>query len=68
VPPPDVVKLDVDGNEHAVLLGMRSILTGVDRPRALKVELNPTAVKRSACWRSTGTGWPTNSAVWAQRP
>jgi FkbM family methyltransferase len=48
LPPPDVVKLDVDGNEPAILAGMRSLLTGPARPRAIQVELNPGGVDDSA--------------------
>jgi FkbM family methyltransferase len=43
LPPPDVVKLDVDGNEPAILAGMRGVLTSERRPRAVQVELNPGA-------------------------
>jgi FkbM family methyltransferase len=41
IPPADVVKIDVDGNEGAVLAGMRGLLTGPHRPRSLQVEVNP---------------------------
>ncbi len=38
---PDVVKIDVDGNEPAVLAGMRTVLGGPRRPRSVQVEVNP---------------------------
>jgi FkbM family methyltransferase len=38
---PTLVKLDVDGNELSVLRGMRRLLSGADRPRALQIEVNP---------------------------
>jgi FkbM family methyltransferase len=38
--PPSLVKIDVDGNELAILKGMRTLLGGADRPRSLQVELN----------------------------
>lgn len=37
---PDLVKIDVDGNEIAILRGMRQLLRSEKRPRALQVELN----------------------------
>lgn len=37
---PDVVKIDVDGNEARILRGMRSLLTGAQRPRVISVEVN----------------------------
>jgi FkbM family methyltransferase len=40
VKPPDVVKIDVDGNELLVLRGMRALLTGGAPPRAVQVEVN----------------------------
>lgn len=41
IPPPSLVKIDVDGNELEILRGMEKVLTGADRPRAVQVELNP---------------------------
>lgn len=41
IAPPDVVKIDVDGNEGAVLAGMRGLLAGPRRPRSIQVEVNP---------------------------
>jgi FkbM family methyltransferase len=38
--PPDMVKIDVDGNELEILHGMRSLLVGPKRPRSLQVEIN----------------------------
>jgi FkbM family methyltransferase len=38
--PPTLVKIDVDGNELGILRGMRILLCGPSRPRALQVELN----------------------------
>ncbi len=37
---PDVVKIDVDGNEARILRGMRGLLTGDRRPRLVSVEVN----------------------------
>ncbi len=37
---PDVVKIDVDGNEARILRGMRGLLTGDQRPRVISVEVN----------------------------
>ena len=37
---PDVVKIDVDGNEARILRGMRGLLTGERRPRLISVEVN----------------------------
>jgi FkbM family methyltransferase len=39
--PPHHIKIDVDGNEGAVLDGMRRLLTGERRPRTVQVEVNP---------------------------
>jgi FkbM family methyltransferase len=41
IPPSDLVKLDVDGNELHVLRGMRAHLSGEHRPRAVQVEIDP---------------------------
>jgi hypothetical protein len=38
--PPDLVKIDVDGNELMILRGMRRVLQGSHRPRAVQVEMN----------------------------
>lgn len=37
---PTLVKIDVDGNELAILRGMAGLLRGPARPRAVQVELN----------------------------
>lgn len=37
---PTLVKIDVDGNESAILRGMHGFLRGPDRPRSVQVELN----------------------------
>ena len=37
---PDVVKIDVDGNEARILRGMRGLLNGERRPRLISVEVN----------------------------
>lgn len=37
---PNLVKIDVDGNELKILNGMKKLLTGKDRPRAVQVEIN----------------------------
>lgn len=37
---PTLVKIDVDGNELAILRGMTGLLRGRQRPRAVQVELN----------------------------
>lgn len=41
VRPADIVKIDVDGNETAVLAGMRGLMTASWRPRSIQVEVNP---------------------------
>jgi FkbM family methyltransferase len=41
IEPATAVKIDVDGNELPILRGMRGLLIGSDRPRALQVEVNP---------------------------
>lgn len=41
IPPADLVKIDVDGNELDVLAGMRDLLGGRPRPRSVQVEVNP---------------------------
>ena len=41
IPPADLVKIDVDGNEPLVLRGMTSHLSGDRRPRAVQVEIDP---------------------------
>lgn len=38
---PDLIKVDVDGNELLVLRGMRSLFTGAKPPRSVQVEINP---------------------------
>lgn len=40
VRPPDLVKIDVDGNELLILAGMEALLSGPQRPRAVQVEIN----------------------------
>lgn len=40
VPAPDVVKIDVDGNELQVLAGMRTLLASAKRPRSVQVEVS----------------------------
>jgi FkbM family methyltransferase len=40
VRPPALVKIDVDGNELAILRGMSALLAGPARPRAIQVEIN----------------------------
>lgn len=39
--PATMIKIDVDGNELPILRGMRGLLEGPDRPRAVQVEVNP---------------------------
>jgi FkbM family methyltransferase len=41
IQPATMIKIDVDGNELPILRGMRGLLVGPDRPRALQVEVNP---------------------------
>jgi FkbM family methyltransferase len=41
IPPADLVKMDVDGNEPLVLRGMRQQLSAKRRPRAVQVEIDP---------------------------
>jgi Methyltransferase FkbM domain len=38
--PPSLIKIDVDGNELMVLRGMRSLLSGKNKPRSVLVEIN----------------------------
>jgi FkbM family methyltransferase len=40
IKPPALIKIDVDGNELAILRGMKTLLTGPSRPRAIQVEMN----------------------------
>jgi FkbM family methyltransferase len=40
VTPPALIKIDVDGNELPILRGMRALLGGANRPRAIQVEMN----------------------------
>jgi len=40
-PPPDHVKIDVDGNELLILQGMHDILTNGRRLKSIQVEINP---------------------------
>jgi FkbM family methyltransferase len=41
IEPFDLVKMDVDGNEPAILAGMRRTLSGPKGPRTLQIEINP---------------------------
>ncbi|MBL68069.1 MAG: hypothetical protein CMO74_09510 [Verrucomicrobiales bacterium] len=41
VPVPDMVKIDVDGNELSILRGMREVLQSPEGPATLQVEINP---------------------------
>lgn len=40
IAPPTLIKIDVDGNEIAILRGMVELLRSQNRPRSLQVELN----------------------------
>jgi FkbM family methyltransferase len=40
MPPPDHVKIDVDGNEHRILAGMVKLLASSRAPASLQVEMN----------------------------
>ena len=40
VPVPDMVKIDVDGNEMLILRGMQQVLRSPDGPSSLQVEIN----------------------------
>ncbi len=40
LPPPALVKIDVDGNEPLILEGMQKLLSGPSAPRELQVEVN----------------------------
>jgi FkbM family methyltransferase len=40
LPPPNLIKIDVDGNELLVLKGMSGLLSGPTPPRSLQVEIN----------------------------
>lgn len=39
LPPPDLVKIDVDGLEERVIEGMRRLLAGPNRPRSIQTEI-----------------------------
>lgn len=43
LPPANIVKMDVDGNEPYILVGMRKLLSGSLRPRSVQVEVSPKA-------------------------
>jgi FkbM family methyltransferase len=38
--PPALIKIDVDGNELPILVGMSKLLSASNRPRAIQVEMN----------------------------
>jgi FkbM family methyltransferase len=40
IQPPQHVKIDVDGNEILILEGMNRLLSGVDHPKTIQVEMN----------------------------
>ena len=40
ITPPALIKIDVDGNELPILVGMSELLRGTNRPRAIQVEMN----------------------------
>lgn len=40
IKPPAMIKIDVDGNELAILRGMQTLVSGTDRPRSIQVEMN----------------------------
>lgn len=41
VPMPNVIKIDVDGNELKILEGMKKLLAAKNGPRSIQVEVNP---------------------------
>ncbi len=41
IPFPTVVKIDVDGNELAILKGMTNVLSAPNKPRSIQIEINP---------------------------
>jgi FkbM family methyltransferase len=41
LPLPTVVKIDVDGNELAILKGMTKVLSADNKPRSVQIEINP---------------------------
>jgi FkbM family methyltransferase len=41
IAPPNLVKIDVDGNELLILRGMEGLLRGRRAPRSIQVEVNP---------------------------
>lgn len=41
IEPPHLVKMDVDGNEPAILAGMRRLLRSAEGPLAVQIEINP---------------------------
>jgi FkbM family methyltransferase len=40
MPPPNHIKIDVDGNERHVMQGMMNLLQSAERPRSVQVEVN----------------------------
>ena len=41
MPPPTLLKLDVDGNELNILEGMKQLLLSARRPRSMQIEVDP---------------------------
>ena len=39
IPPPDMVKIDVDGLDFEVLQGMQALMASTERPRSVQIEL-----------------------------
>jgi FkbM family methyltransferase len=56
IPAPDVIKVDVDGNEMKILAGMKRLLASDRGPRSLQVEIN-TGLRREVLPLMEGCGY-----------
>ena len=54
IAPPDLIKIDVDGNELLILEGMEELLRGAQAPRAVQVEVNPRYPELTSFLESVG--------------
>jgi len=60
VPPPDHVKIDVDGHEHKVIAGMKGLLArGIPRSLLLECDANLPATRAVVDWL-LAAGWQVN--------
>ena len=65
LPPPDIVKIDVDGLDFEVLDGMRDLLTSAERPRTIQIELGSDS-KPKIMKLSRETGYELTEKHWSQ--